>query len=138
MPDLFEPLNMTEGQKAQSDFQRIALNRSEEAPPNSRSPSSYTLPNESTTAVAPSTPPPPPTEVCEQEEEKAPKLFVDREGDQIVRIRVLCGCGKSTTLKCTYPDFSSEDQELGNSSPTPGEDLQHAHSSIENTPKTSE
>jgi hypothetical protein len=136
MPDLFEPLNMTEGQKAQSDFQRVALSRPEEAEPNSRNPSSYTLPNESTTAITPS--PPPPTEVCEQEEEKAPKLFVDREGDQIVRIRVLCGCGKSTTLKCTYPDFSSEDERLGNSIPKQEAELQQTPHSIGNTPKTSE
>ena len=138
MSDLFEPLNMTEGQKAQSDFQRIALSRSDETQAESRGPSFYTLPNESTTSAPPSSPPPPPTEDCEHEEEKAPKLFVDREGDQIVRIRVLCGCGKSTTLKCTYPDFSSKNSGPGNSVPSKESNLQPVPTPIENTPKTSE
>lgn len=133
MTDLFEPLNMTEGQKEQSDFKRIALSQTKEELSDSRNSSAYTLPDESSTPTPPQNAEAHPDECAQQSEDQAPKLFVDREGDRIVRIRVLCGCGKSTTLKCTYPDFSSntpeQKDEISN-----GEKTLQATTSPANTP----
>lgn len=33
---------------------------------------------------------------------KEPKILLDREGDKISRIRVLCSCGQSIVLDCNY------------------------------------
>lgn len=46
-------------------------------------------------------PPPPkpaPEKVCSE-----PKVLLDRDGDKISRIRVLCSCGQSIVLDCQYP-----------------------------------
>jgi hypothetical protein len=45
--------------------------------------------------------------VPEPEKEcKEPKILLDREGDKISRIRVLCSCGQSIVLDCNYSDKS--------------------------------
>ncbi|MDA7665461.1 hypothetical protein N8648_02820 [Verrucomicrobia bacterium] len=38
-----------------------------------------------------------PEKECEE-----PKILLDREGDKIRRIRVLCSCGQSIVLDCNY------------------------------------
>ncbi len=46
----------------------------------------------------------PPVSSKEPEKEcKEPKILLDREGDKISRIRVLCSCGQSIVLDCNYP-----------------------------------
>lgn len=50
----------------------------------------------------PQDPPPPqkpaPEKVCSE-----PKVLIDRDGDKITHIRVLCSCGQSIVLDCQYP-----------------------------------
>ena len=49
----------------------------------------------------------PPASSKEPEKEcKEPKILLDREGDKISRIRVLCSCGQSIVLDCNYSDKS--------------------------------
>ena len=46
-----------------------------------------------------------PAPVSSKEPEKKcnePKILLDREGDNIRRIRVLCSCGQSIVLDCNY------------------------------------
>jgi hypothetical protein len=46
---------------------------------------------------------PAPVSSKEPEKEcKEPKILLDREGDKISRIRVLCSCGQSIVLDCNY------------------------------------
>ena len=39
---------------------------------------------------------------------KEPKVLIDRDGDRITHIRVLCCCGHSIVIDCQYPDISEE------------------------------
>jgi hypothetical protein len=52
--------------------------------------------NESQEPPSPSKPAP--DKVCSE-----PKVLLDRDGDKISRIRVLCSCGQSIVLDCKYP-----------------------------------
>ena len=45
-----------------------------------------------------------------------PTLVLDRDGDRITRIRVLCGCGQSVTIKCDYLENSEKCSSEANSS----------------------
>ena len=37
-----------------------------------------------------------------------PKVLIDRVGDRITHIRVLCCCGHSIVIDCRYPDISED------------------------------
>ena len=37
-----------------------------------------------------------------------PKVLIDRVGDRITHIRVLCSCGHSVVIDCQYPDKTEE------------------------------
>ena len=37
-----------------------------------------------------------------------PKVLIDRVGDRITHIRVLCCCGHSVVIDCQYPDKTEE------------------------------
>ena len=39
---------------------------------------------------------------------KEPKVLIDRDGDRITHIRVLCCCGHSIVIDCRYPDISEK------------------------------
>lgn len=47
--------------------------------------------------------PTPPEKVAEKVCSE-PKILLDRDGDKISRIRVLCSCGQSIVLDCQYPN----------------------------------
>lgn len=33
-----------------------------------------------------------------------PEIKVEKEGDQITKIEIKCGCGERITVHCTYPE----------------------------------
>ena len=65
----------------------------------------------------------------DQDCETPPSLYIDRNGDRIERIHVLCSCGKSITLKCNYPDSDASPSSVtsqDNAAPAPPADASSA------------
>ena len=38
--------------------------------------------------------------------EQQPEIKVEKEGEQITKIEIKCGCGELITVHCTYPEAS--------------------------------
>ena len=36
--------------------------------------------------------------------ESQPEIKVEKEGDQVTKIEIKCGCGELITVHCTYPE----------------------------------
>ena len=49
-----------------------------------------------------------------------PKVLIDRDGDRITHIRLLCCCGQSIVVDCQYPEPAAEtaSEQAGPSSPS--------------------
>jgi len=49
-----------------------------------------------------------------------PKVLIDRDGDRITHIRLLCCCGQSIVVDCQYPEPAVEtaSEQAGPSSPS--------------------
>jgi hypothetical protein len=45
-----------------------------------------------------------------------PKVFIDKEGDRITKIRMLCGCGQSVVIDCQYDEMAGVNQSIEDSS----------------------
>ena len=45
-----------------------------------------------------------------------PKVFIDKEGDRITKIRMLCGCGQSVVIDCQYDEVVGVNQSIEGSS----------------------
>ena len=50
-----------------------------------------------------------------------PKVLIDRVGDRITNIRVLCCCGNSVVIDCQYPDKPEE--IVSEQPPTPSQSV---------------
>ena len=100
MPETFEPFQMTVSRDSLSSFEELKS----DTPPQNLKPSEEPIEQTSPPLSngSESDPNPPPANVPQHNASDTPKLFVDREQGRIVRIRVLCSCGLSTTLKCNY------------------------------------
>ena len=102
MNECFEPLGLSADQLTDSEFKGFTEDRVD-----SHSFSDTEAQTSASSApVAAAHSKPSPTTDHEHAMEEKPKLFLDRDGDKIVKIRVLCGCGKSITLNCQYPNSS--------------------------------
>lgn len=127
MPASFEPFTISDRPNETAEFTQVTPESTNSpTPPKqgdhafakaSKVPPAYRAPDRGQEAAQDSDP----IDNCSHPDTQMPKLFIDREGERIVRIRVLCGCGKSTTLKCAYEDFSTENS--GN--PVPPQNAEH-------------
>ena len=127
MTEGFEPLNLETHQS--SEFKQLEVETSdpgeslEQAAMDASSPAHSDPPGESS---SPSDGAPAGTQgASDQDCETPPRLYVDRNGDRIERIHVLCSCGKSITLKCNYPDSDASPSSVtaqDNPAPPPPED----------------
>ena len=101
----FVPLSsLLESMKAPS-FEGLDKKVSQPKPAEKTAPNPQPRSNDAPPApqtTKPQEPPPPPKpapeKVCSE-----PKVLLDRDGDKITHIRVLCSCGQSIVLDCQYP-----------------------------------
>ncbi len=106
MPETFEPFPMTASREPSSSFEELKSDSPIESAAETEEPKEQTAPPLSSGSN--SDPAQNASDVPQHQASDTPKLFVDREEGRIVRIRVLCSCGLSTTLKCNYEATPAE------------------------------
>jgi hypothetical protein len=93
----FIPLSSLAESLKTSSFEDLST----EKPPGSPSSSPVKEPDSNPGSAAA----PPPAAKTEAHEStcQEPRILLDREGEKITQIRVLCSCGQSIVLDCKYP-----------------------------------